>query len=78
MDHVATHVSDKGMYLQANIVILFGIVILFSFDSFGMLCLFQRYLSCCFHRVIRAFLIEEQKIVKKVLAEKSKKSKKSE
>lgn len=29
------------------------------------------------HRVVRAFLIEEQKIVKKVLAEKSKKPKKS-
>ena len=30
-----------------------------------------------FCRVVRAFLIEEQKIVKKVLAEKSKKVKKS-
>ena len=29
------------------------------------------------YRVVRAFLIEEQKIVKKVLAEKSKKVKKS-
>ena len=29
------------------------------------------------HRVVRAFLIEEQKIVKKVLAEKSKKPKKA-
>jgi hypothetical protein len=29
-------------------------------------------------RIVRAFLIEEQKIVKKVLAEKSKKTKKSE
>ena len=33
--------------------------------------------SCCC-RVIRAFLIEEQKIVKKVLADMSRKSKKSE
>ena len=31
-----------------------------------------------FDRVIRAFLIEEQKIVKKVLADMSRKSKKSE
>lgn len=30
-----------------------------------------------YHRVVRAFLIEEQKIVKKVLAEKSKKPKKA-
>jgi large subunit ribosomal protein L34e len=33
--------------------------------------------TCVRQRIIRAFLIEEQKIVKKVLAEKSKKTKKS-
>jgi len=32
--------------------------------------------TCCRERIVRAFLIEEQKIVKKVLAEKSKKEKK--
>eukprot|EP01035_Chromulina_nebulosa_P024472 gene24472-31869_t len=34
--------------------------------------------SCVKLRILRAFLVEEQKIVKKVLAEKQKKSKKSE
>ena len=34
--------------------------------------------ACVKLRVIRAFLVEEQKIVKKVLAEKLKRSKKSE
>lgn len=33
--------------------------------------------TCVKQRIVRAFLIEEQKIVKKVLAEKSKKPKKS-
>eukprot|EP00602_Paraphysomonas_sp_CaronLab_P008286 CAMPEP_0185021196 /NCGR_PEP_ID=MMETSP1103-20130426/3874_1 /TAXON_ID=36769 /ORGANISM="Paraphysomonas bandaiensis, Strain Caron Lab Isolate" /LENGTH=118 /DNA_ID=CAMNT_0027552573 /DNA_START=82 /DNA_END=438 /DNA_ORIENTATION=+ len=33
--------------------------------------------NCVRQRIVRAFLIEEQKIVKKVLAEKSKKTKKS-
>jgi hypothetical protein len=41
---------------------------------------FVFYISLIFlfilHRIIRAFLIEEQKIVKKVLAEKARKGKK--
>jgi hypothetical protein len=79
---VATHVSVKGG----------SFVVLLPFNSESRMCVHAfmtlagscwlltrslcHFLTLSTNRVIRAFLIEEQKIVKKVLAEKSKKSKK--
>ena len=75
MDHVATHASAKGMSSTINLLYLSVVVVIYFFSTHSI---FMLFCYSCYNRVIRAFLIEEQKIVKKVLAEKSKKSKKSE
>lgn len=56
-------VPGAAIVLDRGQFILFLHVLSFTSDCF------------CIHRVVRAFLIEEQKIVKKVLAEKMKKAK---
>jgi hypothetical protein len=76
---VAIHASDKGRVF--NLLTVRCPVLIYSTLWYDQLIEIPRLfiIQTCFRvlRVVRAFLIEEQKIVKKVLAEKSKKPKKS-